>query len=191
MLSSNPRSVAPEEGDKMEHNAMSAPLKGEEDLGVDLKFDVVTYNVTDTGCQTCCCIMCPILYLPLVPGVMGTKVLTLEEEEAVLTVDCFLCTSRSRRPYGELGSVDSVRYCWCWGVNSNLLLIGGNPWPIIQGWGCDRETAEEIATIMRTRMKQRGDTGQIRMAERNYRELQAVRRELGELRESMARLTAI
>ena len=43
--------------------------------------DPQEYDITDTGCQVCLCLTCPLHFMPLIPGIMGTKTMTLEEEE--------------------------------------------------------------------------------------------------------------
>ncbi len=44
-------------------------------------FDTKVYDVTDVGCQLCLCLTCPLTFMPLMPGVMGAKTITLEAEE--------------------------------------------------------------------------------------------------------------
>lgn len=119
------------------------------------------YKVTDTGMQLFCCLTCPIHWMPIVPGILGEKRIVLEEEEAVMTVNCGICNAETRRPYGELGSVDKGNYCCCYGVASDLT----KSMPICPGMGCDEAFVDEIVADLKRRMKSRGDTGQIQRAE--------------------------
>lgn len=155
----------------------------------DIRFDELEFDITDVGCQLCLCVTCPLHFLPLIPGVMGRKVLTLEAEEAVVKTSCVLCDSKTRRPYGELGSVDTSRVLCCNGVKANVFDIGGQAVAICPGWGCQRALVDEVAEVMKVRMKSRGDTGQIVMAERNYQELVALREEVRALRADVMSLT--
>lgn len=134
-------------------------------------FDRQEYDVTDTGCQFCQCLLCPLIWTPIFPGIMGKKTLTLEPEEAVLEITCCCYHSNSRRPYGELGSVDATTVCFCTGVSSNLSAIPNIPYPLCPGWGGEVEKVRTIVDEMRRRMRLRGDTGQIIRAEANYRKI--------------------
>lgn len=55
------------------------PLVGE-------SFERQEYDVTDRGCQWCQILLCPLIWTPIIPGVIGTKTLILEEEEAGITL---------------------------------------------------------------------------------------------------------
>lgn len=78
--------------------------------------------------------------------------LILEHEEAV-KIDTNLCgKSVSRRPYGELGSVDKANCFCCVHASSNL-------GPISPGCGCNVEEVDKIVFELKRRMKGRGDTG--------------------------------
>lgn len=123
-------------------------------------FPTVKYDITDNLCQALQIALCPILFTPLIPGMMGTKTLTLEPEEAVYSVDCAFCTKNQRKPYGELGSVDVVV---CFGC---LHTVGTNfDFPICPRSGCDKDMSDEITAELKKRMKERGDTGQVRRSE--------------------------
>ena len=88
-----------------------------------------------------------------------TKKLTLTPEEAVLVSISCTGTSTSRRPYGELGSVDVAKQCGCcWAVSSQL-------GPISPGCGCDEALVNDIHKELKRRMQTRGDQGQIQRAE--------------------------
>lgn len=84
--------------------------------------------------------------------------LILEHEEAV-KYDTTICGENvSRRPYGELGSVDKGNCCCFVVASSNL-------GPISPGCGCNGEDVDQIVTELKKRMKGRGDTGQIKRTE--------------------------
>ena len=137
-------------------------------------FERKTYDVTDTCCQVVCCLCCPVTFMPLIPGVMGSKTLSLEEEEAVLNVNCPCCKINTRRPYGELGSVDAHRCCCCVGVGSEL----SNKAPIYPGTGCNVALVDEIVAELKKRQQQRGDQGQIQRTEQVLQEVRALRAEV-------------
>merc|ERR1719373_1389030 len=116
---------------------------------------------------------------------MGTKRIILDEEEAVAQIECASCYNiNTRRPYGELGSVDKVQYLCCTGVSSEL----SKNMPIFIGWGCEDEKVSEIVAELKKRMKARGDTGQIQKAEIALQEIRALREENRLLREDMKAL---
>jgi hypothetical protein len=113
-----------------------------------------------------------MIWTPILPGVIGTKTLILEAEEVVLETKCCCCYhSNSRRPYGELGSVDATTCCFCTGFTSSLTSIMGNPMILCPGCGCDNDKVDTIVTEMRRRMRTRGDTGQILRAEENAKKI--------------------
>jgi hypothetical protein len=73
----------------------------------------------------------------------------------------------SKRPYGELGSVDRGNCFCCVSVYSSFGQIS-------PGCGCDAETVDEIVTELKARMRQRGDTAQIQRAEQTLERLDEV-----------------
>lgn len=126
------------------------------------QFEHKEYNVTN-----CCvtCIMCG----------MAKITLKLEPEEAVLHSETCCATTNSRRPYGELGSVDATKqFGGCHFVSSGLGVFS-------PGWGCDEDVVKEIVAELKVRMKERGDTGNIQRQELT----------LAMLREQDAKLNAI
>ncbi|KAL3937745.1 MAG: hypothetical protein SGBAC_007206 [Bacillariaceae sp.] len=149
-----------------------------------VRFERKEYDATDIGCQTCLCLTSPVHLLPIIPGLMGTKRLILDEEEAVLQIECACYNINTRRPYGELGSVDKVKYLCCTGVSSEL----SKSMPIFIGWGCEDEQVADIVAELKKRMKARGDTGQIQKAELALQEIRALRKENQLLREDMKAL---
>eukprot|EP00521_Asterionellopsis_glacialis_P007595 CAMPEP_0195291604 /NCGR_PEP_ID=MMETSP0707-20130614/7889_1 /TAXON_ID=33640 /ORGANISM="Asterionellopsis glacialis, Strain CCMP134" /LENGTH=180 /DNA_ID=CAMNT_0040351937 /DNA_START=102 /DNA_END=644 /DNA_ORIENTATION=+ len=150
----------------------------------EVTFERKEYDVTDTGCQTFLCLTCPLHWLPVFPGILGTKRLILEEEEAVLDIQCPLCSVHTRRPYGELGSVDRVNCFCCTGVSSAL----SRTMPLFVGSGCDVDKVSEIVAELKKRMKSRGDTGQINRTEEALQEIKNLRTEMSEMKTNMERI---
>lgn len=152
------------------------------DLEPTPPFERKEYVVTDVGCQVCLCLTCPFHFMPVIPGFMGTKTLLLEPEEAVATIECCnVCDLTTRRPYGELGSVDETNFLCCTGFQSDLT----KGMPICPGWGCERELSADIVRELKARMKVRGDTGQIKRSEETLKEVQLLREEVGSLKADM------
>jgi hypothetical protein len=145
---------------KEEHEtSLTTPPTAKEQV---VSFERVEYDATDYVCQLFLCLTCPLHCLPLIPGFMGSKRIILDEEEAVAEVRlCGLCSVDTRRPYGELGSVDKVNFLCCSGVGSDL----SKSMPIFVGCGCEDDRVSEIVAELKKRMKARGDTGQIRKTE--------------------------
>ena len=147
-------------------------------VGEQVAFEQKEYDVTDTCWQAICCVTCPLHWMPLMPGVLGTKTLVLEPEEAVLYVRCGVCNVTTRRPYGELGSVDAGN-CLCFtGVASGLT----KGQPLCPGAGCDKVFVGEIVGEMKRRMKQRGDTGQVQRAEVMLDQVRSLQEEVSGMR---------
>ena len=138
------------------------------------------FDVTDPLCQGFCLLTCPLHWVPVfVPGLIGSKRFILEAEEAVYETHFGgICEVSTRRPYGELGSVDRVNYLCCVGVTSGLT----KDQPICPGWGCDSPLVDEIVGDLKARMKQRGDTGNIQRAEATLEGVNALRLEVASLR---------
>ncbi|CAM9525866.1 unnamed protein product [Sphacelaria rigidula] len=77
-------------------------------------------------------------------------------------------------PYGELGNVHEMNVCCCVAFSSNLSKGSGGgegSSAIIPGNCCEKTLVNEIVRELKARMKNRGDTGQIRRAEENARQL--------------------
>jgi len=113
-----------------------------------------------------------------------SKTLILEPEEAVLKDNCTPCVNSSKRmPYGELGSVDEVKACGCChSFSSNLSPAqGDSPGGISPGCGCEAAMVGEIVKELKTRMKARGDTGNIIRAEQTLAQVNAIRMEMQQL----------
>merc|ERR1712050_711490 len=98
------------------------------------------------------------------------------------TINCApFCNVNTRRPYGELGSVDKFHCLCCVGVSSNL-----NPnLPLFVGSGCNEGVVSEIVAELKRRMKARGGTGQIARTEETLQELVELRSEIKDLRTDM------
>ena len=73
----------------------------------------------------------------------------------------------SKRPYGELGSVDRGTCLCC--VNADSAFG-----PISPGCGCETEKVDDIVSELKARMRQRGDTAQINRAEETLKRLDEV-----------------
>ena len=92
-----------------------------------------------------------------------------------------LCNVDSRRPYGELQSVDKANCFCCIGVASALLQSG----PVCPGMGCDNDYVNEIVTEMKKRMKERGDTAQLLRTEEALVEIKELRSEVSNIRSDL------
>merc|ERR1711974_471288 len=96
----------------------------------------------------------------------------LEAEEVTLTYNwCGVCNGETRRPYGELGSVDKGNCLCCVGVASGLT----KDQPLCPGSGCNEPFVAEIVSELKTRMRSRGDTGQISRTEAVMAEVRGLR----------------
>ena len=84
----------------------------------------------------------------------------------------FLCSNLcgknvAKHPYGELGSVERGNCCCCVAADSAF-------GPISPGCGCDGEKVDDIVTVLKERMRARGDTAQIKRTEETLERLQEV-----------------
>lgn len=123
----------------------------------------------------------PLHFVVFMPGIVGTKKLILEEEEVVYEVNCCLCNLNTRRPYGELQNVDVCKFLCCTGLSTSL--FGGCI--VCPGTGCSYGLVNEVVYEMKKRMKDRGDTGQIRRTEEALIKLKSLREEIGEMRNDL------
>jgi hypothetical protein len=73
----------------------------------------------------------------------------------------------SKRPYGELGSVDRSNCLCCVSAESAF-------GPVSPGCGCDGEKVDQIVSELKQRMRSRGDTAQIQRAEQTLMRLDEV-----------------
>jgi hypothetical protein len=73
----------------------------------------------------------------------------------------------SKRPYGELGSVDRSTCLCCISAESAF-------GPLSPGCGCDEEMVDLIVHELKRRMRERGDTAQIMRAEETLARLDEV-----------------
>jgi hypothetical protein len=133
---------------------MAQPLRAQQ-------FQTKEYDVTDCSTQFCCC---------------GSKILTLEPEEAVLKTTTCVGGSTKRLPYGDLGSVEKVEACGCCAsFKSNLSPdTDEGKAPIAPGCGCSGELVTEIVEELKSRMKHRGNTGNILRAEEAVKIMEAM-----------------
>mmetsp|Transcript_19220 Transcript_19220/g.27038 ORF Transcript_19220/g.27038 Transcript_19220/m.27038 type:complete len:184 (-) Transcript_19220:245-796(-) len=144
----------------------------------DVEYPIKEFDVTDTGCQICLLLTCPLHWLPIIPGIIGRKSLSLEHEEAIYSVSGGCCDVNTRRPYGELGSVDVINCLCCNGVTSDIF----KGYPLFLN---DTHKSATIVAELKKRMKERGDTGQIRRTEETLSEVKALKSEVAQLREDM------
>jgi hypothetical protein len=73
----------------------------------------------------------------------------------------------AKHPYGELGSVERGNCCCFIAADSAF-------GPISPGCGCDRDGVDEIVTVLKERMRSRGDTAQIQRTEQTLKKLTEV-----------------
>jgi hypothetical protein len=111
---------------------------------------------------------CWLVFIPFTFGAIPYKTtLRLDKEEATKT-DITLCGKvESKRPYGELGSVDHSNCFCCVGVESAF-------GPISPGCGCEASKVDDVVVELKRRMRTRGDTGQIQRAEQTLQRLNEV-----------------
>jgi hypothetical protein len=73
----------------------------------------------------------------------------------------------AKHPYGELGSVEKSTCCCFVSLDSAF-------GPISPGCGCNRGAVDEMCTVLKERMRTRGDTGQIKRTEQTLKRLEEV-----------------
>ncbi len=119
----------------------------------------------DVSINKCCWIAtCPIIHYGFCPY---QSTLTLDQEE-VTKVDIGICTNaKSKRPYGELGSVEKGSCCCFQSVTSSFGEIS-------PGCGCEGELVDEIVTELKLRQRERGDTAQIKRTEETLMRLETL-----------------
>merc|ERR1719453_978489 len=98
-----------------------------------------------------------------------TKTLTLEAEEAHLTINgcAGLHTINTKREYGELGFVEKKKDCiCCFKVSSDISPIPGQS-DMAPGCPCtNRAQVSQLVRELRDRMALRGQVGQIKKQEK-------------------------
>ena len=83
----------------------------------------------------------------------------------VTKIDVNLCgKSESKRPYGELGSVQQSTCCCCVSMTSSFGEIS-------PGCGCQHSKVEELVEELKARQRTRGDTAQIQRTEQTLERL--------------------
>ena len=111
---------------------------------------------------------CWLLFVPCTFGAIPYKTTLRLDNEEVTKTDIAICgKAESKRPYGELGSVDRSNCCCCVGVNSAC-------GPISPGCGCNPEKVDDIVGELKGRMRTRGDTAQIQRTEQTLQRLDEV-----------------
>mmetsp|Transcript_14394 Transcript_14394/g.18822 ORF Transcript_14394/g.18822 Transcript_14394/m.18822 type:complete len:172 (-) Transcript_14394:309-824(-) len=127
------------------------------------------YLEYDVSCDFCLWLIC----FPIHFGAAPFKTILNLEPEEVVKRDTFICGSNnSRRPYGELGSVD-IGNCCC------FVHLQSNFGPVSPGCGCNTALVTEIVEELKKRMKSRGDTGQIRRTEQLLGRINGLEAKLG------------
>ena len=133
----------------------------------------------------------------IVPGIIPLcctldQKLELEAEEAHLVTTTCCSTETQRRPYGELQAVDHIRCLGCCScfkfadtpcaprVEINQRVGSAEvdamcPHRLCPQCFCAGDLVEEIVKELKTRMKARGDTGQIKRAEQLLGEIQILK----------------
>jgi len=129
-----------------------AEVAGTSALAGMQEFDVKEYDATNycEWLSTICC-----------GGT--TKKLILDKEEAILKTDNCCFHQVQKRPYAQLGSVDSNNSCFCcWGVSSD---ITGAEGILARGCGCDEQWTKEVLSELQARKVGRGNIAQIKAQE--------------------------
>lgn len=121
-------------------------------------FENKEYDVTNYIEAACgCCCTC---------GIAGCakKTLVLDNEEAILTIKDNCTNNTQKRPYAQLGSVESQNNCGCcWSVKTDLVGVEGAA--ISPGFGCDEMLVKELIDELQKRKVGRGNIAQIKHAE--------------------------
>ena len=122
-------------------------------------FEVKAYDATNYIESACTCCWCPCCG-------WTTKTLTLDTEEAVLKIDNNCMHSEQKRPYAQLGQVESVNTCiCCYGVKTDLTRVEGGDATLSRGFGCDQSWATEVTNELQARKVGRGNIAQIKAQE--------------------------
>ena len=122
-------------------------------------FDVKTYDATNFIESACTCFWCPCVG-------WTTKQLILETEEAVLKVDNNCQHSVQKRPYAQLGQVESVNSCiCCYGIQTDITRSAEDGGKLSRGFGCDKLWAMEVTNELQSRKVGRGNIAQIQAQE--------------------------
>jgi hypothetical protein len=109
-----------------------------------------------------------LVFVPCTFGAIPYKTTLLLDKEEVTKTDITLCGQvESKRPYGELGSVDRSNCFCCVGVESAF-------GPISPGCGCEAAKVDDVVVELKGRMRTRGDTAQIQRAEQTLQRLDEV-----------------
>jgi hypothetical protein len=93
----------------------------------------------------------------------GKTTLSLDPEEASVMRTTCCSSSSSRRPYGQLGSVQVSSCCGC------CHAVSSSAGYLSPACGCEKNKVDEVAEQLKTRMKARGDTGNIQRQEETIR----------------------
>ena len=123
----------------------------------------------DVACYPCDALFCT------------TKILKLEEEEAFYSISRFggICKEEKHAPYGEITNVEVLT-----GVFASVKTsLQEQPWT--PGNGCDEPLARRIAEDLKSRIRSRGDEGQLKTAEANAELLQQMKKQMDRIEEKL------
>jgi hypothetical protein len=138
--------------------AVPAGAPTEDDYEQYVPMDTLTFDVTDPFESVCLFLGCPCLGFQ-------TKKLVLQDQEVFFRVKNLLKTSKQRRPYAQLGSVDLHKVaCGCTAIVSDFAPLNEKGEGGIRPGCCgmDSALAERIVAELQARKHKRGGIGQIR-----------------------------
>eukprot|EP00928_Gymnodinium_smaydae_P029159 TRINITY_DN22035_c0_g1_i2.p1 TRINITY_DN22035_c0_g1~~TRINITY_DN22035_c0_g1_i2.p1 ORF type:complete len:699 (-),score=74.54 TRINITY_DN22035_c0_g1_i2:400-2421(-) len=116
------------------------------------------FDLTDPFESFCACVFCPC-------AGWTTKHLILQDQEVFLRIKNNLQSSKQRRPYAQLGSVDKhSTACGCYTLSSDFAPVNEKGEGGLKAGLCgmDGDTIEAVVQELQTRKKIRGGIGQIR-----------------------------
>jgi len=132
---------------------------------LETNLESIDFDITDKFCQ----LAALILTFGCWCWCMGPSHLYLGPEEARYTYKAWTGCLKydSKRPYGELGSVDEVNYCGLFkGFKSDVIPSSAQDrGEVFPGWGCDGGLRDKIVHELKRRMRARGETGLVKRAE--------------------------
>lgn len=137
----------------------SAPPEPSATLGMQ-QFEQLTFDATNYLEATFGCVFSL--------GIVGwtTRTLRLEEDEAVLITKNRCVSSIQKRPYAQLGAVDSENTCrCCWSVKTDLTGEAQGAPGLARGWGCDEAWTKDVIGELQARKVGRGNIAQLRAQE--------------------------
>mmetsp|Transcript_19058 Transcript_19058/g.44394 ORF Transcript_19058/g.44394 Transcript_19058/m.44394 type:complete len:156 (+) Transcript_19058:75-542(+) len=116
--------------------------------------------------------LCWLCLAPLSCAAIPYKTTLHLGTEEVTKTDVSICgQSVSKRPYGELGSVEKATCLCCVNASSSF----GD---ICPGCGCETDLVEDLVRELKDRQRGRGDTAQIKRAEQTLQRLDDIESKL-------------